>query len=388
MQLTSVFYKLLKAKTKFVISQGGTSASKTYSMLQLLYLKAQKHPGLHISVVAESLPVLKRGALKDFINMLKQEEVYKEENHNKTNNTYEINGSVIEFFSVDDSSKARGARRDILFVNEANNIHWETFSELYIRTKGQNYIDFNPVSSFWAHEKLMLLPQEEWTFIKSTYRDNNLLDKSIVRAIELKAKNEPEWAKVFADGEIGSNEGLVFHNWGLCDKMPDEPKWEKWGIDFGFTNDPSTCIHVMLSEGELWIDEIIYERGLINRDIYERVKDIPNAEFIADSAEPKSIEELSRMGLYIKGAQKGPDSIRLGIDLIKKYKMNITKRSTNLIKELRNYQWRKMQDGSFENKPIDAWNHGIDSVRYVLLDKELSNQISEYEDDDFDIYNL
>src|ERR1035437_7977616 len=156
MELTPVFHSHAKAKTRFVISQGGTSAGKTWAILQLLYLRALKYPGLHISIVAESLPVLKRGVIRDFIKMLKDENVYDEEFHNKTDNIYNIGKSKIEFFSAEDSSKVRGARRDVLFVNEANNINYDAFTEMEVRTTQQVFVDFNPISSFWAHEKLML----------------------------------------------------------------------------------------------------------------------------------------------------------------------------------------------------------------------------------------
>lgn len=370
MEFTEVFYKHAKAKTRFVISQGGTSAGKSWAILQLLYLRALKYPGLHISIVAETLPVLKRGVMGDFIKMLKMENVYDEQHHNMSDNIYNIGKSKIEFFSVEDSSKVRGARRDILFVNEANNINYDAFTEMEVRTSKQVFIDFNPVSSFWAHEKLLLLPSEEYTFIKSTYRDNTLLHPNIVRSIELK-QNDPEWFKVFGLGEIGSSEGMIFHNWKLCDDMPNDFQWEMFGIDFGFSIDPSTCIHVTMSNGELWLEELLYEKGLTNSDLGLKLNHLKEKDFVADSAEPKSIEDLKRLGFNVKASIKGPDSIRNGIDTLKKYKMNVTKASTNLIKELRNYQWKRTSNGDWDAKPIDSFNHLIDPLRYIMAEREI-----------------
>ena len=369
MQFTRLFHKLIKCKKRYVILQGGTSSSKTWSTLQLLYLRAMKYPNLHISIVAESLPVLKRGAMKDFFKMLKDEGVYDESKHNKTNNTYQVGESIIEFFSVDDSSKARGSRRAHLYVNESNNINYDTFTELEVRTSSQIIIDFNPVSSFWAHEKLMTKPDDTFDFIKSTYLDNDLLDPQIVKSIESK-KDNTEWFKVYGLGEVGSTEGLVFNNWQLVDEMPEDYKWEKFGIDWGFTNDPSTCIRVCLSEGMLWVDELMYQSGMTNADISNFLSEFKDREFVADSAEPKSLEDLRRYGYSIRPSVKGPDSVRRGIDAVKKYKLCVTKRSTNLIKELRNYQWRKLQNGDWDSKPIDSFNHCIDPLRYVVADRD------------------
>lgn len=369
MELTSLFYKIAKAKTRYVILQGGTSSSKTWSVLQLLYLKAVKYPGLHISIVAESLPVLKRGVIRDFIKMLIDENIYDEKFHNKTDNIYNIGKSKIEFFSTDDASKVRGSRRDILYCNEVNNISYDMFTELQIRTKTQVFVDYNPTASFFVHDKVLTLPSSEYTYIQSTYKDNNLLDPNIVKAIELK-RSDTEWFKVYGLGEIGSSEGTIFNNWSMCDVMPNDYQWCLFGIDWGFTNDPSTCLRVCLSQGELWCDEILYERGLTNSDIITRLQHLKPGEFIGDSAEPKSIEDLRRAGFNIIGAVKGPDSIRNGIDSVKKYKLNVTKSSTNLIKELRNYQWKRTTNGEYDSKPVDNFNHLLDPLRYICSSRE------------------
>jgi len=307
--------------------------------------------------------------MRDFFNILKENDLYVRDNHNKTNNTYQVNNSVIEFFSVDDHAKLRGARRDILFMNECNNTSYESFNQLEVRTKKRVYLDYNPVSSFWAHEKVITRP--DTAFLKTTYLDNDALAPEIIKSIEAR-KSDVNWWRVYGLGEVGMLEGLVLSNFVIVDDMPTEYKWKAYGQDFGFTNDPSTLIDVTYANGELWLDELLYDRGLTNGDLSNKYKDIGlnrRSQIIADSAEPKSIEELHRMGWFIKGAHKGKDSIMNGIDIMKRYKINITKRSTNLIKEFRNYTWQSDKDGNVINKPIDRFNHGIDAVRYVCLNK-------------------
>ena len=369
MIFTKSFWKHKELNARINVSQGGTSSGKTYSTLQLLYFIANNKDKLLISIVSESMPHLKRGAMRDFFNILKENDLYIRDNHNKTDNTYQVNNSVIEFFSVDNHAKLRGARRDILFINECNNVSYEAFNQLEVRTKKRVYLDFNPVSSFWAHEKV--LTRDDTAFLKTTYLDNDALAPEIIKSIEAR-KSDVNWWRVYGLGEVGMLEGLVLKNFGIVDSMPTEYKWKAYGQDFGFTNDPSALIDVTYANGELWLDEIIYETGLTNSDLSTKYAEnglLRRSEIIADSAEPKSIEEIHRMGWFIKPAHKGKDSILNGIDILKRYKINITKRSTNLIKEFRNYTWQVDKDGNHINKPIDYYNHGIDAVRYVALNK-------------------
>lgn len=369
MKLTSVFTQNIKAfnnGSRFIINQGGTSSSKTWSILQLLTLIAMRKKGLLISIVSESLPHLKRGAMRDFQKILNTEGIYTEEQHNKSSNSFNIGESVIEFFSADDSSKMRGARRDILFVNECNNIHKSAFDELSVRTKQCTFLDFNPVAEFWAHEFMHSRSESDFTFIKSTYRDNQYLDSNIVAEIEKRKVNDPNWYKVFGEGEIGNYEGVVFSNWGTVTAMPETAK-RIIGLDFGFTNDPTTLIDIRYSNGEIFVDELCYQTGMTNRDIANLIKsegDLITSIVVCDSAEPKSIEELKLFGVKSIPADKGADSIRNGIDLLLQYRINVTKRSTNVVKELRNYRWKTDKNGKSLNVPIDYFNHSIDALRY------------------------
>lgn len=370
MKFTSVFWKNCRSKVRVVINQGGTSSSKTYSILQLLIVIAQNKPGVLISVVAETLPQLKRGAIKDFLSIMTNANLYHDNLWNKSDYTFKFhNGSQIEFFSADNGAKVRGARRDYLFINECNNVPYHVYDQLEVRTKVRCYLDFNPVSSFWVHEKVM--PVAQYEFIKSTYKDNEHLDERIVKAIEAR-QVDAAWWRVYGLGEVGVIDGIVFPELKIVPEFPEQCKWVAYGLDFGFTNDPSSLIKVGFKSGELFQHQLIYERGLTNSDLSKRFREanLQRGEIIADSAEPKSIEELRRMGWNVKGAYKGKDSVNNGIDLLKRYPMNITASSVDLIDEYRNYTWKK--DRATErwlNEPVDKFNHGIDAVRYVAIDK-------------------
>lgn len=371
---TTAINKILKLSKRKKIVQGGTSASKTFGILAVLIDKAAKTPGLEISVVSETIPHLRRGAIKDFLKIMEMTGRLIEANWNRTLLTYKfVNGSYIEFFSAEQESKLRGARRHILYINEANNISFEAYHQLAIRTSEDIYIDFNPTNEFWAHTELMNDPDSE--FLVLTYKDNEALPQTIVDDIESaqrKAATSTYWAnwwKVYGLGEVGSLQGIVFDNWKQVDDIPKDAKLISHGMDFGFTNDPTTLIGVWKSDGKIWVDELLYRTNMTNNDIGNFLKSInfERKELICDSAEPKSIEELRRQGFNVHPAVKGQDSINIGIDILKRYELCVTKNSINLIKELRSYQWEQDRDGKFIGKPIDAMNHTIDALRYVAL---------------------
>ena len=364
---TSAINKILSLKRRIKIIQGGTSAGKTFGILPVLIDKATKTAGLEISVVAESIPHLRRGALRDFEKIMKWTGRFFDDRFNKTLLKYEFaNGSFIEFFSADDSSKLRGARRDILYINECNNVPFEAYNELAIRTKKEVYLDFNPANEFWVHKELKDEPDSD--FIILTYKDNEALDESIVQQIEKnreKASTSAYWAnwwKVYGEGQVGSLEGVVFNNWKQIDILPNEAKLIGIGLDFGYTNDPTAIIEVYNYNGTRIINELAYRTGMLNSDI---AKMLPNQVTIyADSAEPKSIEEIRRYGKTIKPVTKGKDSINYGIDVMQRQNYLVTSNSSNLIKELRSYCWDTDKTGMRLNKPIDHFNHAIDALRY------------------------
>jgi phage terminase large subunit len=364
---TTATNKILNLKRRIKIIQGGTSASKTYSILAVLINKAIVQPNLEISVVAESIPHLRRGALRDFIKILKWTNRFDDNQFNKSLLIYQLkNGSVFEFFSADDSSKLRGARRDILYINECNNVTFESYNELSIRTKKEVYLDFNPANEFWVHKELKDEPDSD--FLILTYKDNEALDNSIVQQIEknrLKAETSAYWAnwwRVYGLGEIGMLEGVIFSNWKTIDTLPKDAKLIGIGLDFGYTNDPTAIIEVYNYNGTRILNELKYQTGMLNSDI---AKELPkHVPVYADSSEPKSIEEIKRYGITIKGVTKGKDSINYGIDVMQRQEYLVTSNSVNLIKELRAYCWDTDKAGTRLNKPIDTNNHAIDALRY------------------------
>jgi phage terminase large subunit len=367
MIVTTAIRKIEALKKRIKIIQGGTSAGKTYGILPILITKAATYPRLEISVVAESIPHLRRGALKDFLKIMKETGRYFEERFNRTLLRYEFgNGSVIEFFSADDSSKLRGARRDILYINECNNVTFESYNELSIRTKKEVYLDFNPANEFWVHKELKDEPESD--FLILTYMDNEALDSSIVQQIEKnrdKAATSAYWAnwwKVYGLGELGSLEGVIFSNWKTIDTIPTEAKLVGIGLDFGYTNDPTAIIEIYNYNNTRIVNQLKYQTGLLNSDI---AKVLPKDVIVyADSSEPKSIEEIRRYGITIKGVTKGKDSINYGIDVMQRQSYLVTSKSTDLIKELRSYTWDVDKQGTRLNKPIDNFNHAIDALRY------------------------
>lgn len=378
---TTAVNKILSLKKRKKVVQGGSSASKTYSILAILIDKSIKESGGETSVVSESIPHLRRGAIKDFVKIMKETGRWVEDRWNKTLLTYTFyNGSYIEFFSADQHDRLRGARRKTLYINEANNILFESYYQLAIRTSGDIYIDFNPSEEFWVHSEV--LPEDDAEFLILTYKDNEALPDNVVSDFNnARRKAEAEqsagvkgywynWCKVYIEGEIGSLQGAVFNNWTQCDKIPEGAVLIGYGLDFGFTNDPTALIGVWKNNGELFVKQFVYETGLTNPDISGRIKEFKiDKEIIADSAEPKSIEELKRLGHRVTGANKGNDSIKHSISTLQQYKINVTKDSIDLIRELRTYKWIMGNDNKPTNEPVDYNNHAIDALRYVALNK-------------------
>lgn len=350
-----------------IVQQGGTSSGKTYSIILALVMHMQRKPGLRCSVVSCTLPHLKRGAIRDFFSITSM--IGGLEKWNQTDCVGAIKGGLIEFFSADNDGKLRGGKRDILFVNEANLISYEKYWQLSIRTGKTVIIDFNPVANFWFHTEV--LPDASDILFKiTTYRDNPRVPEKIVREIEALKNKDSNFYRVYGLGKTGNITGLVFPEFTLVDDFPAEAKKKAIGLDFGFTNDPTAAVQIGFLHGDLYLHELIYETGLTNLDISERLKQAcitKRDEIYADSAEPKSIEELRRMGWNIRGASKR--DINFGIDLLRRYSLKVTKDSLNLAKELRNYSWKTDATGKRLNVPIDAFNHAIDSARYACIEK-------------------
>jgi phage terminase large subunit len=375
---TSLFKQNYNSTAHIVINQGGTSSGKTYAIEQVLFCLACEEEKQVITVVGQDIPNLKSGALRDALAIYNSSAVLQAmvKSYNKTDRVFEFyNGSIIEFKSYRDSQDSKAGKRDYLFVNEANGIDWKIYSELALRTKRKIFIDFNPNTAFWVHDNLM--GKADVQVIISDHRHNPFVEDKLRDKIEgLKEIDLEQW-RVYARGLTGKITGLVLNNWYVCDNVPEDARLIAAGLDFGFTNDETGCILVYRQNGELWVEEIFYETGLTNPDIAAKLTQAginKNIEIIADSAEPKSIEELKRLGWRITGAKKGADSIINSIDVLKRYKINITRNSVNLRNELARYKWRTHRSGKPLNEPVDTWNHLIDPLRYVALNKLKSNK--------------
>lgn len=365
-QQTTATKKILQLKKRVRGVSGGTSASKTISILLWLihYCQLKDYAGDVVSVVSETLPHLKRGAIRDFINIMQEHKYWDDKAWNKTEYTYEFpTNTKLEFFSADQPGKVRGPRRDILFINEANNIPLETYTQLEIRTKKVIWLDWNPVSEFWWYTDI--LPNHDVDFITLTYQDNEALDPSIKNAIESRRHNK-NWWKVYGLGQLGEAEGRIYTGWAEIDDIPHEARLERRGLDFGYTNDPTAIVDIYYYNGGYILDEVCYRKGLSNKNIADLILNLnePNVLVRADSAEPKSIDELMTYGVSIIPATKGRDSVTQGIQFVQDQKISVTKRSINLLKEYRNYLWDTDREGKTLNKPQDFLNHAMDAIRY------------------------
>ena len=363
-QLTTATNKLLKLKKRVRAVAGGTSAGKTISILQILIDDAQtdKKPTI-TSVVSESFPHLRKGAMRDFLDIMESHGYFREDRWSKTDHTYTFeSGSQIEFFSTDQPGKVRGPRRDRLFVNEGNNISQESFEQLLLRTRQYAFIDWNPVSEFYMYTDY-IDHRKDVDFIVLTYKDNEALDPSIVSEIESRKDNKQFW-QVYGLGLLGEAEGRIYTGWQTIDEIPFEARLERYGLDFGYTNDPTAIVAIYYYNGGYILDEITYQKGLSNKQIADILQNIPKALVVADSAEPKSIDEIKSYGVNIIPVTKGRDSVVQGIQYVKDQRISITKHSTNGLKEYRNYIWLTDRDGKILNTPIDLWNHFLDAARY------------------------
>ena len=317
------------------------------------------------SICSESIPHLKRGAVRDFKNIMQEHKYWRESDWNATDSIYTFEtGSQIEFFSTDNGDKLRGARRDRLFINEANNVTFEAFEQLEIRTKDFIFLDWNPSNEFWYYTEIKG-KREDVEEITLTYLDNEALDKQIVDALEQR-KDRKNWWKVYGLGQLGDVESKIYKDWQIIDEMPHEARLERYGLDFGYSNDPTSIVAIYYYNGGYILDEITFQKGLSNKQIADILKNRDKALVVADSAEPKSIDEIYSYGVDIVGAEKGSDSINNGISLVQAQRISVTKRSINIIKEYRNYLWMTDKDGKIINKPDGGFDHTMDALRYGL----------------------
>jgi len=319
------------------------------------------------SIVSESFPHLKRGAMRDFLSIMEIQGYYKPSRWNKTDCIYEFEtGSRIEFFSADQPAKVRGPRRDRLFINEVNNVPFETFEQLEVRTNDIIFLDWNPTSEFWFYTEV-LGKREDVDHIVLTYRDNEALNRSIIDSIETR-KGRKGWWKVFGQGILGEVEGKIYRDWDIIDEIDHYARLERYGLDFGYSNNPSAIVAVYYFNGGYIWDEILYGRGYSNKRLADTILNLsnPNVLVVADSAEPKSIDEIKGYGVNIVGAEKGKDSVNNTIQLVQDQRISITKRSLNIIREYRNYLWKVDKNGKILNVPEEEFKHSMDAGGYAM----------------------
>ena len=358
---------------RLIANKGGTRSGKTYSILKMI-LNIAKRWERTVDILSESLPHLKRGAIHDFEEIIAADQSLIEGQTyelNRTDRVYTFtNGSEIRFFAADNWGKVKGSRRDILFINEANRIDWEVFRQLDVRTTRCILIDWNPDAEFW-YEQQGLNTRDDTTEIVSTYLDNPYLGAQQIAAIEA-YRNDARWWKVYGLGETGTFKGLIYTNWVQCKGIPANARLIGRGLDFGYNADPTAVVAVYMMDGELYLDEELYAPGLTNDRIAQALTG-KSGVIVADSAEPKSIQEIKNYGIRsIEPSVKGPDSVRNGIQVLQRYKLNVTQQSLNLIRELRNYKWAENRiTGELLNEPAknEHFDHALDAVRYLVSSK-------------------
>ena len=364
-----VFGHLRDSDKRIVVEQGGTRSGKTYNiLLWIIFDYCSTHSGHIVTICRKSYPSLRASAMRDFMEILKRYGLYSETFHNKSTAEYHLNGNLIEFISLDQPDKIRGRKRNLLYINEANQLFYEDWQQLVFRTEGRIVIDYNPSDTFhWIYDKV--IPREDCAFFQTTYKDNPFLDQAIIDEIERLRDTDDDYWRIYGMGERGSSRATIFQFTIVEEALG---KHLTYGMDFGFTNDPTSLIKISREGNDLYLHELLYHTNLTNQDISERLHELGLGradEIWADSAEPKSIEEIHRLGWNVKGAEKGYDSVLAGIDVMKRHRLFVTKTSANLIKELQNYKWTEDKNGNLLNKPVDAFNHAIDATRYGVFSK-------------------
>lgn len=379
-EVSDLFMANKETEERTVVNQGGTSSGKTYSIMQLLFEMAMNEPDLVVTIVGQDIPNLKKGAYRDAKTILNQSPIlqvwfpYINESERVIRC---INGSVLEFTSFKDEQDAKSGKRDVLFINECDGIAYGIYWQLDMRTRRKVFLDYNPSARFWVHDNV--IGRKNVKLIISDHRCNPFLSKEEHEKIE-KIEDYELW-KVYARGKTGKLKGLIFPEFRIVDRMPEvlECKGNWYGLDFGYTNDPTALENMRLAHGELWVDELLFEAGYDNPMIARVMKTngiMRRDVVIADCAEPKSISEINSFGFNVQPSSKGPDSIKNGIQILQRYKINVTRRSTGIIQEMKRYKWKVDKNGVMLNVPIEVWNHGIDAIRYVGLKTLSARRIS------------
>ena len=368
-QTNKVYKHLQRATKKIVVEQGGTRSGKTYNiLLWLIFSYSVNNKKKTITIVRKTFPAVRSTVMRDFFEILRSYNLYREEYHRKSTHEYFLNGNRFEFISLDQPTKIRGRKRELLFVNECNELYFEDWQQLLFRTTEQIIIDYNPSDEYhWIYDKV--LTREDVEFHQTTYKDNPFLEQSLVNEIERLKDIDDNYWRVYGLGERGASRSLVF-KFQTIDNIPESAKLIGRGLDFGFSNDSTALVETFIEGDDMYCRELLYRTGMTNQDIGNELKRLGldrRDEIWCDSAEPKSIEEIFRMGFNAKKTAKG--SINIGIDMIRRYRLHVTTDSVNMIKELRNYKYIEDKNGQLTKKPIDAFNHSLDALRYSIVNK-------------------
>jgi phage terminase large subunit len=379
-KLAATYYHVKECKAKIQVHQGGSRSGKTFSILTALIELCHKNSGLVITICRKTFPALRATSMRDFFEILNREDIYNPDLHNKSDATYQLWGNMVEFISIDQPQKVRGRKRDVLFINEANEINLEDWRQLLLRTTGRVLIDYNPSDEFhWIYDEV--IPREDAAFFQTTYKDNPFLPESVVMEIERFKEADENFWRVYGLGERGASQATVFTHWKEVDQIPNEFKPLNYGLDFGYTNDPTAIVQTFTDGHGFAVDELCYATRLTNSDISKVLRDsgVSRSDvIICDSAEPKSIDEIHAHGFNTHGARKGKDSVKNGIQFLHSRPLLVTARSVNVIKELRNYKWKEDKNGKQLNEPVDSFNHAIDAMRYAITFNQTNPNFGSY----------
>tara|TARA_R110001592_G_scaffold141462_3_gene362963 strand:- start:38 stop:1204 length:1167 start_codon:yes stop_codon:yes gene_type:complete len=364
---TNVVYRhLINSDKKIVVEQGGTRSGKTYNiLLWIIFEYCTRKENKIITICRKTFPSLRATVMRDFLEILRTHEIYNENNHNKSSSEYRLYGNLIEFTSLDQSQKIRGRKRDLLFINEANELFWEDWQQLVFRTQERIVLDYNPSDEYhWIYDKV--ITRSDCDFFKTTYLNNPFLEDAIKIEIERLKETDDQYWKIYGLGEKAGSIATIF-KYTEVNKIPEGADLIAMGMDYGYTNDPTVLASVYRDEENIYIEEHLYRTQMTTQDIHDFLVDkgFDRSLIYADSAEPRLNDELRRMGHNIHPSLKGKDSVNAGIDLLKRYKIHVLSSSTNAVQEFRNYKWQEDKTGKLINTPVDANNHVIDSCRYA-----------------------
>lgn len=369
-QASELYEKTRDAKSRFIVHEGGARSSKTFSILMYFITDAYESKGKEYDIVRETMPALRASAMKDFFLILKHLGVYRESAHNKTERTYRLHGNTFNFYSTkEDPQKIRGRKRDKILLNEANEIPYDVFEQINMRTTEQIVMDYNPsAEEHWIYDKV--IPLKDCTFIHSTYKDNPFLEPSIVQAIESYREDDTDTWKIFGQGLRGKRQGLVFTNWDTVPEFPANCSDILYGMDYGF-NDPKVVVKLGRIDREIYVEELLYESNLPREEFIPRLttlipRDQMTKEQYGDSEDPETIEMIYRAGFNIHPADKGKGSVLSSIESVKAYRLHITDGSVNVIKDFKNWKWKRDKNDKPLDEPIHAFSHGPAAVRYPV----------------------